>query len=263
VTGQVETPGTSVEPESQTPNRLYIELLKRSLTGVLTEDPARVPGLDVLEPFDLERRWVGEDWPSSALTMIGMARLENVEHCVVDVVGRRVPGDLVETGVWRGGAAIFMRGLLKALGDSRRAVWAADSFEGVPKPNPDRYPADEGDTFWTKSELAVPLSTVRTNFERYGLLDEQVRFLPGWFSDTLPEAPIERVAVLRLDGDLYESTIVALEALYPKVSPGGYVIVDDYALETCRRAVEDFRALAGVAIEPEWIDRNGVYWQKR
>lgn len=263
LTSQVNSTGRSVDPESPTPNRLYLDLLKRSLTGVLTEDPARVPGLELLESFDLERRWAGEDWPSTALTMIGMARLANVEQCVVDVIRRNVPGDLIETGVWRGGAAIFMRGLLKALDDAERVVWAADSFQGVPKPDPARYPADKDDTFWTKTELSVPLSTVRQNFERYGLLDDQIRFLPGWFHETLADAPIERLAVLRLDGDLYESTIVALETLYPKVSPGGYVIVDDYALDTCRHAVDDFRARAGITVEPQWIDRNGAYWQKR
>ena len=69
--------------------------------------------------------------------------------------------------------------------------------------------------------LAVSEAEVRANFQRYGLLDDQVRFLPGWFKDTLHDAPIERIAVLRLDGDLYEATIQALDALYPRLSPPG------------------------------------------
>ena len=140
-----------------------------------------------------------------------------------------MPGDLIETGVWRGGAAIFMRGVLAAHGDPR-TVWVADSFQGLPKPEPRSIPGRRGRRALAAGLLAVSLDEVKANFGRYGLLDDQVRFLPGWFRDTLPTAPIERLAVLRLDGDLYESTIVALESLYPKLSPGGFVVVDDYAL---------------------------------
>ena len=96
------------------------------------------------------------------------------------------------------------------------------------------------------STLMVGADQVRANFDRYGLLDDQVRFLEGWFADTLPMAPIEQLAILRLDGDLYESTMDALVPLYEKVSPGGFVIVDDYgAWEPCRKAVDDFRAQHG------------------
>jgi len=241
---------------------LYLDLMKRSLTGLVTEDAAKTPGLDALEGFDLDRRRSGEDWPATALTMIGMERLTNIQECMEDVIERGIPGDVIETGVWRGGATIFMRAVLAAHGETGRCVWVADSFRGVPRPDAVAYPADAGDTFWTKAELAVSLEVVRHNFERYALLDNQVRFLPGWFRKTLVDAPIERLAVLRLDGDLYESTIVALRALYPKVSSGGYVIVDDYALETCRIAVEDYREEAGVVETPRWIDRNGAFWRK-
>jgi O-methyltransferase len=195
--------------------------------------------------------------------MIGLRRLDNLEHCVRDVVQRGVAGDLIETGVWRGGASIFMRAVLKALGDTTRTVWAADSFQGLPRPNAAAYPADEGESSWRRFELAVGLDTVKANFAKYGLLDDQVRFLVGWFSDTLPAAPIERLAVLRLDGDLYESTIVALRALYPKLSPGGYVIVDDWgAVPACKEAVADFRAEAKIDDPIREIDWTGVYWQR-
>jgi O-methyltransferase len=221
-----------------------------------------VDGIADSVPFDAERRRLGEDWPSIAETMIGLERLTNLQSCVTAVINDRVPGDLIETGVWRGGATILMRGVLKAMGDTTRTVWVADSFQGVPKPDPATYPADEGDAFWTKRELAVSLNEVRANFAKYGLLDGQVRFLKGWFRDTLPTAPIEQLAVLRLDGDLYESTIVALRALYPKLAVGGFVIVDDYALERCRAAVEDYRSEARIEDRPESIDRNAVFWRK-
>lgn len=206
----------------------------------------------------------GRDWPAEAETMIGLARLDNLETCITDVLQQEVPGDVIETGVWRGGATIFMRAVLKAYADTSRIVWAADSFEGLPKPDPTTFPADGGDRHSEKRELAVSVDDVKTNFKRYGLLDEQVRFLVGWFRDTLPHAPVERLAVLRLDGDMYESTIVALRSLYPKVSPGGYVIVDDYgAIPACRKAVEDFRREGRVTDELREIDWSGVFWQRR
>lgn len=103
---------------------------------------------------------------------------------------------------------------------------------------------------------------MKDNFARYGLLDEQVRFLPGWFADTLPQAPIAQLALLRLDGDMYSSTIQTLEALYDKVTPGGYVIVDDYILKGCRQATDDFRARRGIVEAIQDIDGAGVYWRK-
>ena len=183
--------------------------------------------------------WTGR---YAAHTMIGRKRLENVQSCIEDVLAHGVPGDLIETGVWRGGATILMRAVLKAHGVTDRLVWVADSFAGLPAPDSNRYPRDEGDQLHTFRQLAVSLEQVQDNFRRYGLLDDQVRFLKGWFRETLPSAPIDRLAVLRLDGDLYQSTIEALESLYDRISVGGYVIVDDYGnVAGCRQAVHDFR----------------------
>lgn len=92
----------------------------------------------------------------------------------------------------------------------------------------------------------MDIETVRRNFARYGLLDEQVHFLKGWFGRSLSKAPIERLAVLQLDGDLYESTWDALTHLYPKLSPGGFAIVDDYWYASCRTAVHDYRVQHGI-----------------
>lgn len=265
---------------------LYLDLVKRSLAGLVSGEeyqavnPAggwrrRVVqlasvvlarrGIELLRnvPVDLEKREVGLDWPAHAVSMIGMRRLDNLDHCVRDVIRRGVPGDLIETGVWRGGATILMRAVLRAYGDTERSVWVADSFEGLPPPDPEGYPADRGDRHWTFDALAVSMDEVRRNFERYGLLDDRVRFLKGWFRDTLPAAPISRLAVLRLDGDMYESTMVALRALYPKLSRGGYVIVDDYgAVPSCKAAVHDFIAEQGVRAELRPIDWTGVYWER-
>jgi O-methyltransferase len=246
------------------PEELYLDLLKRCLTRtIFPESTTYDPTLRKRVPFDAKLRAEGQDWPDEAETMIGLRRLSSLQDCVVDVLRRGVLGDLIETGVWRGGAAIFMRAVLEAYGDEQRTVWVADSFRGLPPPDVDRYPLDRGyGEGGTHDALAVSLDDVRANFARYELLDERVRFLPGWFRDTLPAAPIEHLAVLRLDGDMYESTIVALEALYPKVSPGGYVIVDDYKLARCRGAVDDFRAEHSVSEELQEIDWTGVYWRR-
>lgn len=272
------------------PADLYLSLLKRALTRALYEDNddvlgfspwSRAPwkrrigaiaghalsraGLEVARkrPYDEHARQHGLDWPARAETMVGLLRLDNVESCVRSVLADEVPGDLIETGVWRGGSAILMRAVLEALGDETRVVWAADSFEGLPPPSAEAFPADAGDDHHTYDELAVSLETVRRNFARYGLLDDRVRFLKGYFKDTLHKASIERIAVLRLDGDMYESTIQALEPLYPKLSVGGYCIIDDYhAVEGCKRAVHDYRSAHGITDAVLEIDGSAVYWRR-
>lgn len=270
-----------------TASDLYLDLLKRCLTRLIfaEEDYVEVvldrpgwqrwPGRAVeavtqkvgvrlihAEPPSTADRLIGRDWPQHGETMVGLARLDNIQMCVEQVLADDVPGDLIETGVWRGGASIFMRGILAAHGIADRRVWLADSFAGLPPPDVTLHPADEGLTFHESDTLAVGVDEVKANFERYGLLDDQVRFLPGWFSETLPEAPVEQLAVLRLDGDMYGSTIDALEPLYPKLSVGGYVIVDDYHIDPCRKAVEDYRAAHGIDDEIVMIDRNAAYWRR-
>jgi O-methyltransferase len=263
--------------------RAYLELLRRCLTreAFLDQewwdvDLARWPGgadavLPVLREHgwrvvrrgDPEARAEGRDWPPTAETMIGTRRLDNVVDCCVAALADGVAGDFVETGVWRGGTTILMRGVLEAWGDTERSVWVADSFEGLPVPDEDQYPADAGLDWSHVGVLKVGADAVRANFERYGLLDDRVRFLEGWFCDTLPGAPIEQLAVLRLDGDLYQSTMDALVALEPKVSPGGFVLVDDYGgWPPCRAAVDDYRAERGITEPIQQVDWTGVWWRK-
>jgi hypothetical protein len=213
--------------------------------------------------FNPDRREQGADQPTNAPTMIGLKRLDNLQFCIEDALANGVPGDLIETGVWRGGATILMRAVLKAYGVEDRRVWVADSFEGLPPPDPGIYPSDKGNRLHTSDQLAVSLEQVKSNFERYGLLDERVHFLKGWFRDTLPEAPIEKLAVVRLDGDMYESTMDALVNLYPKLSVGGYLIVDDYGvLLPCRQAVHDYREAHGISEGIQPIDWTGVFWRR-
>ncbi len=198
----------------------------------------------------------------SGYTMIGRRRLEAVERQVNAVIDQGIAGDLMECGVWRGGACILMRGLLQARDIRDRTVWVADSFKGLP---PARDEGDEGldMTAAVYPGLAVSLDQVKANFAAFDLLDDQVRFLPGWFCDTLPAAPVEKLAILRLDGDLYSSTMDVLTALYDKVSDGGFIIVDDYGgIPQCARAVTDFRAAHAISAPIEKIDWTGIYWRK-
>lgn len=238
---------------------LYLDLLEKSLTGQLVQDKPIDPWSSEYDP---EVRMLGRDWPGIAQTMIGVARMRNIRILAERVLEKDVPGDFLEAGVWRGGACIYMRGILAAYAVTDRVVWAADSFAGLPPPNPEIYPADTGDAHHAVKELSISLEEVRANFERYGLLDDQVKFVKGWFEETLPGASVERLAILRLDGDMYSSTIQTLDALYAKVSPGGFVIIDDYILHGCRQAVLDFRDRDGIVDEIQDIDGAGVYWQK-
>ena len=240
----------------ETPQDLYLTLLRSVLTRSL--------GGAVLDGGDPDKRRVGLDWPTEAETMMGEVRLQHLEWCVRQVIADSVPGDLLETGVWRGGGTILMRAVLAAFGCADRTVWVADSFRGLPVPDLVNYPADAGgEDLSGFSELAISRSEVEENFRKYGLLDDQVRFLEGWFKDTMPVAPIEQLAVLRLDGDYYESTIQVLETMEPRLAVGGFCIIDDYGWgKACAQAVSDYRGRHNIIEEICTIDWTGVYWRK-
>lgn len=240
---------------------LYLDLIQDCLTGTIYQDPPI--NVNDLKEFDPTLREYGWDWPSVAHSMIGSRRMSNIRELAEQVLANSVPGDFMETGVWRGGACIYMRAILKAYGVTDRRVWVTDSFEGLPPPDESKYPADVGDEFHTYDQLAVSIDTVKENFSRYGLLDEQVVFLKGWFRDTLPSAPVTQLALLRLDGDMYESTMDALTSLYHKVARHGFVIIDDYrVVKGCKDAVDGFRNANSIRDPIEEIDNVGVYWQK-
>ena len=242
----------------------YLDLMERCLLNTIYEDAyTDWREREVEKNFDASMRQFGRDWPSVAHTMIGQLRLRNLRELAERVISEEIPGDFIETGVWRGGACIMLRAILKAHGVTDRRVFVADSYEGLPEPNADSYPADAGDVHHQFEELAVSLEKVQANFAKYGLLDEQVVFLKGWFKDTLPGAPVKQLAILRLDGDMYGSTMDGLRNLYHKVSAGGFVIVDDYGcVEGCREAIHEFRDELGISDPIVNIDGWGVYWRK-
>ncbi|HEX2087346.1 MAG TPA: PqqD family peptide modification chaperone [Solirubrobacteraceae bacterium] len=239
-------------------DRVAQQRLMRDIRAVRADDHA-----ELVAAKREGRVWRGRPSPD-AHTMVGLRRLENLERCATRIFADGVPGDFLEAGVCQGGASIFLRALQVAYDEPDRATWLADSFAGVPAPS---HPVDVADRLDLSEPvepwLAADRRSVEENFATYGLLSDRVRFLPGWFADSLPDAPVEQIALLRLDADLYSSTREALDALYDRVPPGGYVVVDDYgALAPCRRAVDAFRAERGVAAELRWVDWTGVFWRK-
>lgn len=269
---------------------LYLDLLKRGLINTLyLEDEERIFYLrrcligearfdyqtlhnvrlaypDLHEEF-LRSRRAGQfpyrDIHNSGFShsMIGKVRMDHLHRCMDIIRRENIPGDLMECGVWRGGACIFMQGYLRAHGMTDRRVFVADSFEGMPRPkdndgldlSKEKYP-----------ELAVSREDVERHFELYDLLGENVVFLAGWFKDTLLTAPVEQLALLRLDGDLYDSTMDSLVHQYDNVASGGIVIVDDFNnLSECRAAVRDFFSARGETLpEYEEVDWTAVSWRK-
>jgi O-methyltransferase len=247
----------------------YLDLLKRSLcdllgpqTETVIEEPGVGPIAHELPPERLSERLEGREWPLRGSTMVGLRRLDDLQQCVETLLKERIEGDLIEAGVWRGGASILMRATLDAYGASDRTVWLADSFSGLPDPDTEAYPEDVGMYLHIANYLAVPSEEVWANFERHGLRTG-VEFVEGFFHETLPTLGDKRWALIRLDGDTYESTRIALESLYPGLAHSGFIIVDDYgAIEQCSRAVDDFRRERGIQARLEKVDYTCVRWRR-
>jgi len=239
---------------------LYLDLLGRTLTNTIYADPSNRPG-DGPDHI-AHSRSIGSDWPVVAHTMVGTLRIKNVAELTQRVLDEKIPGDFIEAGVWRGGCCIQMKGVLAANGVTDRKIYLADSFAGLPPPNA-AYPADANYDLTGFDQLAVSADEVRENFRRYGLLDDQIVFVKGWFSETLPRLDAGPFALIRLDGDLYESTYVSLETLYPKLSPGGFVIIDDMNfIPPCKQAVFDYRAKMGITTPLTAVDWSASWWRK-
>lgn len=238
----------------------YLNLLEDCLTGTIYRDKP-LPAFGAIE-YDDSARESGLDWPSSAHTMVGRKRLRQLRLACESVLVRGIRGDFVETGVWRGGACILMKGILASYGVRDRKVWLYDSFSGLPAPNPE-FPGDADSNFHTFGELSVSIDQVKNNFAAYNLLDDKVIFTKGWFKNTLPHAQVKKISLLRLDGDLYESTMQGLVHLYPKVTSGGCIIIDDYhVVSQCKEAVSDFLKKECLNPDIKEIDGVGVFWIK-
>lgn len=253
-------------PDAESLRAAYLDVLKlclcglggTSTTSVWRDTHGSVMSRE-LKGADLQIRALGVDWPLQGLTMIGLNRLDDLQSCVEAVVREGIEGDLIEAGTWRGGASILMRATLNALGAAERCVWVADSFEGFPAPKD--HPGTK--ELAVVGFLAVPLDDVKASFARFGCQDG-VRFVPGFFEETMPGLTDQRWSVVRLDGDSYEATWMTLQSLYPDLSVGGYLIVDDYgALEECQQAVDGFRRHHGITEPLEQVDWTCVRWRRR
>ena len=260
--------------------KMYLDLIQKVIINEIYQDPPLkrsyfskiLTKLGIYtrhytsKTFSKNKRVSGLDWPSVAHSMIGNKRMSNLRSLLEDVIENNVEGDFIETGVWRGGACIYAKAIIDSYGVTDRTVWVADSFAGLPEPDVKKYKLDKGDLHYKEAALSVSRDQVEDNFRSYGQLDENVKFLEGWFKDTLPSAPIQKVAVLRLDGDMYESTMDALLSLYEKVTPNGYVIVDDYhAVEGCKKAIHDYldANCKNEKVEIKEIDGTGVFWKRQ
>lgn len=249
------------------------ELIKRMLIGACTPEEKNnfFNGLfdninieEILSRKIEENKLTGREWPvpKNSETMVGYERLSNLEECIKNVILNGIEGDFIETGVWKGGACIYAKILLEN-NKSDKKVFVVDSFEGLPKPDQENYPKDRGDTHHQIQELSVSIDEVKENFLKYGVLNDGVKFIKGWFKDVLPIIPEDqKFSIIRLDGDMYESTMTALINLYPKLSNGGFIIIDDFCLSPCVEAVNDYRKENNIQQEIHKIDYTGVFWKK-
>jgi uncharacterized protein (UPF0297 family) len=218
--------------------------------------------IDKSNGYNVQDRINGIGHNPNAYTMLSLKQMNVIEFCVKDIIDNKIQGDLIECGVWRGGATIYMQALLKTYNDTTRRVYVADSFEGCPKPDVNKYPEDVNSNWYTNSNIAVSLEQVQANFKKFDLLNNNVIFLKGWFKNTLSTAPIKKLALLRVDGDLYESTMDAL-VLYDKLSIGGYFICDDYgSIPQAKKAVDDFRKKNNITEKIVKDDFTGIHWRK-
>ena len=254
-------------------NVLRLDFLKRVLIGSV--------GLQVQSEFWRTKRWplpslmkylisqpipyeleYGKNWPENGHTMIGLKRLDNLHESLDWINLNNIEGDLLEAGVWRGGACIFMKMYCK-LYNLKKKVYVCDSFEGIPEVDTAKCPQDTGLESWS-GIVAVSKEAVKDTFRLYDALDENIVFIPGWFRDSLPNVPVNKLSLLRLDGDLYSSTMDILIPLYPKVVENGIVIVDDYgAVKQCANAIMDYLNKNHISVDMQKIDDSGIYWRKR
>jgi O-methyltransferase len=211
-----------------------------------------------------EERQMRSDSTFNAYTLVGYKRLQFLEESVKEIAHKKIDGDILEAGLWRGGASIFIKKMMDIVGLNNQ-LYCADSFEGMPKPKL-KTDLDSLNGDYSKIDFyTVGLEKVIENFKNFNALDSQVHFVKGWFSETMPllREKIKKISLLRVDCDLYESTLDVLVNMYDKVSEGGFVYIDDYyGWEGCRKAVDEFRLARSIDQALVTVDRDSVYWNK-
>jgi cephalosporin hydroxylase len=250
-------------------NEVRLEYLQRCIATGTPPDPLKLRDPRMWLPVDVRRlqqtRQTGAAVRTLAgralfpYTTVGRSGLDHLQECLETIRRESTSGDLAACGVWRGGTAIFMRAFLEAYDVEERLVWVADRFSGVPESPDTTDPSAKPRRF---PELVGDLNQVRHGLDRFGLFDERVRFLQGSFADTLADAPIGELALLHLGDDLEETAAEALERLYDRLVPGGFVVVEHYDAPGCRRAVDQFRAKRGIQGPVTRADWTGASWRK-
>lgn len=240
---------------------LYLELLKRSVTNYLYlgEGEEFSSYVTMAAPA----RYDDFHWkvPRSCRpqTLLSLKQLDLLERLITSCLDRGVEGDFLEAGVWRGGASIFMRGVLADRRVRDRCVWLVDTFAGIPL-NEEQPPVEDPVDHWP-DRWEASLEEVQDAFRRYELLDERVHFVCGRLRETLAEAAIPPLAMVRIDVDSYESYRDALHFLEPRVADGGFIIIDDWHLPGCVRAVKEYRRRKGIRGPVSLC--HDLYWQVR
>jgi len=203
--------------------------------------------------------------------------IQNSFDMAMEVLNNDIEGDFVECGV-AAGAQIGAFQYALSTTQKNKKIWAFDSYEGIPLAGEfDTEQAGIGaithNKFLPIEERLISsgitchsVENVKDNFAKWNLPIHNIEFVKGWFQNTLPnyEKQIDKISILRLDGDLHESTLVCLQHLYPKVVKNGIVIIDDYALEGCRIAVKQyFESIKKSLSEMINVDGNGVHYFKK
>ncbi len=247
------------KPTDATLRRVYLDTVKR-----LVMNYAYLGGIHSLQDFNAFHHYdVGNSaWTieplSRPLTLLSDDQLDLIEIITLDLAARQVPGDYIEAGIWRGGVVVFMRALLVANGISDRKVFGADSFAGIPRNTKFRHdPVDAWPDRWVAT-----FEEVSANVARLGFLDERTVLIPGLFAESLPALAGERFSLIRLDSDAFDSVAGSLDHLYPLLSLGGVIVIDDWHLVPCQMAVGLYRDRHGID-DPVHVRAGNAYWVKR
>jgi hypothetical protein len=223
---------------------------------------------DVFEPEFLEHLARCQEY-----TMTSRERMYAMFQAARYVAEASVPGDIVECGVWRGGSSMMAARTLLVRGESDTRFWLYDTFEGMPPPDERDYGLHHEDPHaeWRRNQRGAvnewcyaPLEEVRTNMLGTGLAAERIELVEGKVEETIPARVPERIAILRLDTDWYESTYHELVHLFPRLVSGGVLIIDDYGQwGGVRDAVDRYLSDEGIPLLLGRIDYAGRLAVKR
>jgi O-methyltransferase len=225
--------------------------LNTSVFRQFTDDQINIRFLEQYKKFMDDNR---------TYSMAGPNEINQIYDLMKDIDKKNIPGDLIESGVWKGGMSIWMKAILNNSKHKQRKLYLFDTFSHFPNAHQGK---DKEIDPVTQILFHNPpsIDDVKNNFKKFNLLDKNVIFVQGDLLKTVPRTPIDNIAILRLDADYYEPTMVVLENYYFKISKGGYVIIDDYNNEylDCRTAVDDFRNKNGIS-NPILQSNGAVYW---